>query len=134
MNESPLLVKTTHTFQSALRMLSADHLNIDDAPFPVKCVRKFRSALGGEVTYRRVYTNCLHMYTCFDTAVNKLGKRVPYIDKVQNIKEFFCKTLKIIVVLSSIMVGISVCQRGRPGFDFLPGRIATAIIFMENFP
>ncbi len=33
-----------HTFQSALRMLSADHLNIDGRPFPVKCVRKFWSA------------------------------------------------------------------------------------------
>ncbi len=39
-----------HTFQSALRMLSADHLNIDGPLFPVKCVRKFGSALGGEVT------------------------------------------------------------------------------------
>ncbi len=38
-----------HTFQSALHMLSADHLNIDGPPFSVKCVRKFRSALGGEV-------------------------------------------------------------------------------------
>ncbi len=62
MNESPLLVKTSHTpirswskphtFQSALCMLSADHLNVDGPPFPVKCVGKFRYALGGEVTYR----------------------------------------------------------------------------------
>ncbi len=44
-----------HTFKAALRMLSADHLNIDGPPFPLKCVRKFRSALGGEVTYRCVY-------------------------------------------------------------------------------
>ncbi len=43
-----------HTFQSALRMSSADHLNIDGPPFPVNCVRKFRSVLGGEVTYRGV--------------------------------------------------------------------------------
>ncbi len=41
-----------HTFHSALRMLSADHLNIDGPPVPVKCVKKFRSALGGEVTHR----------------------------------------------------------------------------------
>ncbi len=38
-----------HTFQSVLHMLSANHLNIDGPPFPVKCVRKFGSALGGEV-------------------------------------------------------------------------------------
>ncbi len=44
----------SHTLQSALDMLSVDHLNIDGPPFPVKCVRKFRSALGGEVTYRCV--------------------------------------------------------------------------------
>ncbi len=43
-----------HTFQSALHMLSAGHLNIDCPPFPVKCVRKFGSALGGEVVYRCV--------------------------------------------------------------------------------
>ncbi len=41
-----------HTFQSALRMLSVDHLNIDGTSFPVKCEGKFRSALGGEVTHR----------------------------------------------------------------------------------
>ncbi len=33
-------------------MLTADHLNIGGLPFLVKCVRKFRSALGGEVTHR----------------------------------------------------------------------------------
>ncbi len=43
-----------HTFQSALRMLSADHLNIDGPPFPVKRVRKFGSVLGGKVTYRSI--------------------------------------------------------------------------------
>ncbi len=43
-----------HTFQSTLCMLSADHLNINGLPFPVKYVRKFRSALGGAVTYRCV--------------------------------------------------------------------------------
>ncbi len=32
-------------------MLSADHLNIDGPPLAVKCVRKFGSALGGEVTF-----------------------------------------------------------------------------------
>ncbi len=31
----------SHTFQSALRTLSVDRLNIDGPPFPVKCVRKF---------------------------------------------------------------------------------------------
>ncbi len=40
------------TFQSSHHMLRADHLNIDGPTFPVKCVRKFRSALGGEVTHR----------------------------------------------------------------------------------
>ncbi len=48
-----------HTFQSALCMLRADHFNIDGPPFPVKCVRKFRYALGEEVTYRCV---CVHVY------------------------------------------------------------------------
>ncbi len=43
-----------HTFQSTFRMLSADHLNIDGPPFPVKCVTKFKSALGGEVTHKCV--------------------------------------------------------------------------------
>ncbi len=38
-----------HTFQFAFHPLNADHLNIDDPPFPVKCVWKFRSALGREV-------------------------------------------------------------------------------------
>ncbi len=32
-------------------MLSVDYLNIYGPPFPVMCVRKFRSALGGEVTH-----------------------------------------------------------------------------------
>ncbi len=41
-----------HTFRSTLHMWSVDHLNIDGPLFPVKCVRKFRSALGGEVTHR----------------------------------------------------------------------------------
>ncbi len=44
----------SHIFQSTLHMLSVDHLNIDGPPFPVKCVRKFGSALGGEVTSRCV--------------------------------------------------------------------------------
>ncbi len=35
-------------------MLSTDHWNIDGPPFPVKCGRKFRFALGGEVAYRCV--------------------------------------------------------------------------------
>ncbi len=46
-----------HTFQFAFRMLSADHLNIDGPPLPVKCVRKFRFALGGEVEHRGVCTS-----------------------------------------------------------------------------
>ncbi len=40
------------TFQSALCMQSADHLNIDGSPFPVKCVGKFSSVFGEEVTHR----------------------------------------------------------------------------------
>ncbi len=44
-----------HTFQSALHMLSVDHLNIDGPLFVVKCVTKFGSALGGEVTSRCVF-------------------------------------------------------------------------------
>ncbi len=31
-------------------MLSSDHSNIDGPPLAVKCVRKFGSAFGGEVT------------------------------------------------------------------------------------
>ncbi len=50
-----------HTFQSALRMLSAKHLNIDGPPFPIKFVRIFGSALGGEVTYKGV---CVRTRAC----------------------------------------------------------------------
>ncbi len=32
-------------------MLSVDHSNIDGPPLAVKCVRKFGSALGGEVKF-----------------------------------------------------------------------------------
>ncbi len=32
-------------------MLSVDHSNIDGPPLAEKCVRKFRSAFGGEVTF-----------------------------------------------------------------------------------
>ncbi len=39
----------SRTFQSILHMLRIDHLNIDSPPFPVKSVRQFGSALGGEV-------------------------------------------------------------------------------------
>ncbi len=35
-------------------MLRVDHSNIDGPPLAVKCVRKFGSALGGEVTAVRV--------------------------------------------------------------------------------
>ncbi len=54
-----------HTIQSACRMLSADHLNIDGPPFPVKCARKFRSALDGEVTYR---------YVCVCVNTHQMGR------------------------------------------------------------
>ncbi len=50
-----------YTLQSVLHMLSADHGNIDGPPFPVKCIRKFRSALGGEVAYRCV---CVCVCVC----------------------------------------------------------------------
>ncbi len=33
-------------------MQRVDHLNTDDPAFPVKCVRKFESTLGREVTYK----------------------------------------------------------------------------------
>ncbi len=39
-----------HTFQTTLHTRIVDRLNIDGSPFPVKCVRKFGSALGEEVT------------------------------------------------------------------------------------
>ncbi len=45
-------------------MLGADHLNIDGPPFPIKCVRKFGSALGGEVTYRDV-CGCVCVFNSF---------------------------------------------------------------------
>ncbi len=32
-------------------MLSVDHSNTDGPPLAVKCVKKFGSALGGEVTF-----------------------------------------------------------------------------------
>ncbi len=60
------------TFQSALHMLSADHWNIDGPPFPVKCVRKFRSALGGEVAYRCVYVCMYRMYNVWKLGVMKI--------------------------------------------------------------
>ncbi len=62
-------------------MLSADHLDNDGQSFPIKCMRKFRSALGGEVTYRgvcvfyRLYFECVHIETtdnidfCTESAV-----------------------------------------------------------------
>ncbi len=40
----------SHAFQSVLHMLSVDHSNIDGPPLAVKCVSKFESSLGGEVT------------------------------------------------------------------------------------
>ncbi len=59
-----------HTFRSTLHMLSADHFNIDGLPFPVKCVRKFRSALGGEVAYKCAYA-CACM--CVQSRVQEFG-------------------------------------------------------------
>ncbi len=71
MNESSPWSKP-HTFQSALRMLCSDHLNIDGPPFPVKCVRKFRSAFSGEVTYRCVCTP--EFYLVSRTGLNSIPK------------------------------------------------------------
>ncbi len=51
-----------HTFQSALCMLSVDPVNIDGPPFLVKCVRKFRSTLGREVTIGVHIGVCMHAY------------------------------------------------------------------------
>ncbi len=54
-----------HTFQSVLHMLNNNHLNLDGPPSAVKCVRKFGSPLGEEVTSRyvrgRVSTLVLYM-------------------------------------------------------------------------
>ncbi len=65
-----------HTFQSAFHMLSADHWNIDGPPFPVK-LRKFRSALGGEVAYRCVrvcvLTQCANSWHCAYSTHAKCG-------------------------------------------------------------
>ncbi len=48
MNESSPFLKTSHIPVCTSHAKCADHLNIGGSPFPVKCVRKFRSALGGE--------------------------------------------------------------------------------------
>ncbi len=40
----------SHTFQTALHILSVDHLNIHGPPLPLKSVRKF-----GSVAYRGMY-------------------------------------------------------------------------------
>ncbi len=51
-------------------MLSGDHSNIDGPPLAVKCVIKFGSALGGEVTRARArvwgctYTMCQERTSC----------------------------------------------------------------------
>ncbi len=37
-------------------MLSVDHSNTDGPPLAVKCVRKFGSALGGEVMFACAYS------------------------------------------------------------------------------
>ncbi len=50
-------------------MLIADHLNIDGPPFPVKCVRKFRSTLGEEVTYRGVFM-CMSRNVSMNTTMS----------------------------------------------------------------
>ncbi len=58
-----------HTFQSALHMQSVDHLNIDSAPFPVKCVTKLQSTFGVEVIYLRLCAYvCLHNVRRVDCA------------------------------------------------------------------
>ncbi len=63
-----------HTWKSALRMLSADHLNIDGPRFPVKIVRKFRSALGGEVACRCVCVCvCVCLSVCVCVCVYNIG-------------------------------------------------------------
>ncbi len=53
MNESSLLVKIAY-IPIRTSHASIDHLNIDGPPFTVKCVRKFGSALGREITFRYV--------------------------------------------------------------------------------
>ncbi len=45
-------------------MLSVDHLNIDGVPFLVKCVRKFGSALDGEVTLGVCMCARRDLYAC----------------------------------------------------------------------
>ncbi len=55
-------------------MLSADHLNIDGPPFPVKCVRKFRYALSGEVTYKGVCV-CVCVCEVLQQKIHKVGKQ-----------------------------------------------------------
>ncbi len=57
-NESTLLVKTSYI---PVRTSHANviHLNVDGLPFPVKRVRKFGSAFGGEVTSR-----CARTHVC----------------------------------------------------------------------
>ncbi len=69
----------SHTFQSALHMLNVDHLNIDGPPFPVKCVRKFRSALGEEVTSR---------YACVCSRVRACAYVLVYRSKKERSQEF----------------------------------------------
>ncbi len=59
-----------YTSQSTLHMLSADHLNIDGPPFPVKCVRKFKSALGEEVAYRCVCVGA-RAHACFTNSTHQ---------------------------------------------------------------
>ncbi len=49
-------------------MLSVDHSHIDGPPLAVKCVRKFGSDLGGEVT--RVCSVCACVCVCVCVCVN----------------------------------------------------------------
>ncbi len=56
-------------------MLSVDHSNIDDPPLAVKCVRKFGSALGGEITSLCLSLSlslsvCVCSNPCLDTGSN----------------------------------------------------------------
>ncbi len=63
----------SHTFQSAFHMLNVEHLNTDGPLFPVKCVGKFRSTLGGEVTYK-----CVCVVYCLVTRHHKITKCEPF--------------------------------------------------------
>ncbi len=100
------------TFQSALHMLIVDHINIDGPPFPVKCVRKFGSVLGGEVTYRSVHA-CVHCWQIpswasppsFFVRLEFISVRIDYpADFLKNFNQNFFNTKKSIFVISHNIV------------------------------